>query len=183
MLSKKCQFGEPLHRLDKGTSGILLFSKDPATKELFEDLFRTRAIEKTYLAIVDGIPEEPQGFIDMPLRETKKQGSIFVSASRKKGLDARTEWELLRLLPKAALLSCKPITGRTHQIRVHFQIIGHPIVGDTVYGKMTKSPLASSTDRPLLHAWKLEFMHPVTGNKLSFKASLPDDMKKIIGDM
>lgn len=143
--------GLPLvHRLDRDTSGVLLFPKNHRTKQTLEDLFRKRKIEKEYLAVVEGFPQ--------------KEGEIVKPV---KGKWAKTEWKRLAIKGKRALLQCKPITGRTHQIRIHLKAIGHPIAGDYDYGTRRGN---LKIFRPLLHAKRVKF------DSKEFSAPVPEDL-------
>lgn len=158
-----------VHRLDQATSGVMLFAKtDLAYRELTR-MFAERRIHKTYYAFVHGIPKLHSGIIDAPIgRSTHDRTAMCVTT---RGRPAVTHWECLEASPNAnqALLACHPVTGRTHQIRVHLKHIGHPIVGDAKYGKKENPP----SERLLLHAYQIEFEHPVTKEKCLFTASLP----------
>ena len=159
-----------VHRLDQATSGVMLFTKtDIAYRELTR-MFAERRIHKTYYAFVHGIPKLHSGIIDAPIgRSTHDRTSMCVTT---RGRPAVTHWECLEAFPNAnqALLICRPITGRTHQIRMHLKHIGHPIVGDTKYGKKDNPP----SERLLLHAYQIEFEHPIMKEKCLFTAPLPE---------
>ena len=160
-----------VHRLDQATSGVMLFAKtDVAYRELTR-MFAERRIHKTYYAFVHGIPKLHSGIIDAPIgRGTHDRTSMCVTT---RGRPAVTHWECLEAFPNAnqALLVCRPITGRTHQIRVHLKHIGHPIVGDEKYGKTENPP----SERLFLHAYRIEFEHPITKEKCLFMAPLPKE--------
>jgi len=159
-----------VHRLDQATSGVMLFAKtDIAYRELTR-MFAERRIHKTYYAFVHGIPKLHSGIIDAPIgRSTHDRTSMCVTT---RGRPAVTHWECLEAFPNAnqALLVCRPITGRTHQIRVHLKHIGYPIFGDTKYGKKDNPP----SERLFLHAYRIEFEHPTKGEKCCFTAPLPE---------
>jgi 23S rRNA pseudouridine1911/1915/1917 synthase len=183
-----------VHRLDKDTTGLMVVAKnDRAHKALarqFADHGRSGPLERAYLAFVWGIPSRPKGTIDAPLdrhpRARDKQ------AVREGGREAITHWELLETYngsdgkPVASLLSCRLETGRTHQIRVHLAHIGHPLLGDDVYGPGFKTKAAllpeharkalTALGRQALHAYLLGFEHPVTMEAQSFKSPLPADL-------
>ncbi|MBR1843720.1 MAG: RluA family pseudouridine synthase [Opitutales bacterium] len=160
-----------VHRLDQATSGVMLFAKtDVAYRELVR-MFAERRIHKTYYAFVHGIPKLHSGIIDAPIgRSTHDRTSMCVTT---RGRPAVTHWECLEAFSNAnqALLVCRPITGRTHQIRVHLKHIGHPIVGDEKYGKKENPP----NERLFLHAYRIEFNHPITKEKCLFTAPLPEE--------
>lgn len=144
-----------VHRLDKDTSGIMLI---PKTQEYFaylKSLFQKHEIKKTYLAVVRGVPKNKEGMIDAPIGITN--GSLKRSIrSKKMAKEAVTEYKVLRAWESGALLQVNPKTGRTHQIRVHLASIGHPIVGDKLYGGRT-SRERTATSRLMLHAASIEF--------------------------
>lgn len=169
-----------MHRLDKGTSGALLFARNEKTENELQLLFRQRKIEKCYLAIVDGIPKKRTGIIDNFLGKIRGyQGqSVWGAVAKNEGLRAVTEWELERHFFNSSLLKCMPLTGRTHQIRVHLSGIGHPILGDIQYGRHFTCDYHPS--RPLLHALSLSFYHPTTGKKITVTAPEPDDFKRAV---
>ena len=160
-----------VHRLDQATSGVMLFAKtDVAYRELTR-MFAERRIHKTYYAFVHGIPKLHSGMIDAPIgRSTHDRTAMCVTT---RGRPAVTLWECIEAFPNAnqALLVCRPITGRTHQIRVHLKHIGHPIVGDTKYGKTENPP----SERLFLHAYQIEFEHPITKRECLFTAPLPKE--------
>ena len=178
MSEKVCQREdvELAHRLDKETTGILLFTKnEPASKEV-RALFEQRAMEKEYLALVDGKPSERSGVRKSFLaRKSSFQGQTIWGSSGN-GLYAETAWSVHTHFEDRSLLCCRPKTGRTHQIRVHLAEMGHPILIDRQYASHFRSKLFSA--RPLLHAWRLSF--PWRGIKLSFEAPLPGDLHEAI---
>jgi RluA family pseudouridine synthase len=166
-----------VHRLDKDTSGALILAKNQAMKEALIALFVKRAIKKSYLAIADGVFKSEKFKVDNFL--TKKfaiQGqSIYASA--KEGQRAITRFSLLKKSQSSSLVLCEPITGRTHQIRVHLSELGHPILGDLQYGKSFRSPLQPV--RHLLHAYELTFCHPKTNIELKVQAPIPEDFQRV----
>lgn len=167
-----------LHRLDKDTTGVLLWAKNRVFAEHMHRLFKKREIKKTYFALVDQIPKEPFGHIENQLgRVCQYQGQSLWSAVER-GEEAVTEWRLERELKDAALLECHPHTGRTHQIRVHLSGIGHPILGDRQYGKRFKCSFRPS--RCLLHAYKVEFIHQKLKRAITIIAPLPSDFQEAI---
>jgi len=169
-----------IHRLDKETSGVLLLAKTEKAKEQMLALFKERAIQKLYLAIVDGVVEKEEGTIENYLG--KKSGyegqTIYGAVPPSKGVKAVTHWKCLAKAKSASLLCCEPHTGRTHQLRVHLSEMGHPILGDSQYGKKFKSSFHSS--RNLLHAYRLTFKHPRTGKLLKIVAPIPLDFKEAL---
>jgi 23S rRNA pseudouridine955/2504/2580 synthase len=170
----------PVHRLDRVTTGAILFAKNERIRDRLIEEFRTRDVKKVYLAIVDGLPKEDRGAIENYLGKlTEKGGSVYFGAVPKtKGKYAKTEWRVLKRGQKAALVECSIITGRTHQIRIHMADIGHPILGDPRYGQ--RFTCSYHPPRCLLHAYKLEFKHPVTENLVSIEAEIPMDFSEAL---
>ncbi|NPB09632.1 MAG: RluA family pseudouridine synthase [Thermodesulfobacteria bacterium] len=171
-----------VHRLDKDTSGLLLVAKNDRTHLALSQQFQDRKVEKTYLALVHGVPSSNWGRVDRPIgRHPVHRKKMSVHAPR--GREAVTEWRLRERFKKsrAALLEVHPLTGRTHQIRVHLSSIGHPIVGDELYGGCR--PTGPKASRQMLHAWRLSFVHPRSGETLSFEAPLPDDFQTLLEEL
>lgn len=174
---------ELAHRLDKETSGVLIMIKSAQAKEAILRLFKERQITKSYFALVQGIPKESQGRMSNFLGKIASYSgqNLWGEVSKDKGLLAITAWKLAQKGNKAALLTCFPETGRTHQIRVHLAGIGHPILGDSLYNK---SKLAAyQPKRCLLHAAKIEFTQPITGAKVSVEAPLPADFLEALATL
>jgi len=159
-----------VHRLDKETSGCLVVAKnDMAHRELSKQ-FAARTVEKIYLALVAGKLRKPAGVIDEKIgRHPVHRKRMQVSPHR--GRTARTEYRVIRSSDAASLIECRLHSGRTHQIRVHLHHLGHPVLGDKVYGPR----FAKNFPRQMLHAWKLGFRHPRTSQWKTFEASLPVD--------
>lgn len=166
--------GHPLrpgvvHRLDKDTSGCILIAKNDAAHAALAKQFAERTTRKTYLAVVRGRPRATAGVITGAIARHPVHRQRMSVSNRPDARAAETAWKLLASDGKTSLLECRPKTGRTHQIRVHLKHLGHPIAGDRVYGGGADFP------RQLLHAWKLEVLHPRTAQPLEFCAPLPDD--------
>jgi len=159
-----------VHRLDKETSGCLVVAKnDEAHRELSRQ-FAERVVEKTYLALVAGKLRKRSGIIEEKIgRHPVHRQRMSVSSSR--GRPAKTEYRVVRSGNQASLVECRLHSGRTHQVRVHLHHLGHPVLGDKVYATRA----AKDFPRQMLHAWKLGFQHPGTGDWKSLEASLPDD--------
>ena len=159
-----------VHRLDKETSGCLVVAKnDEAHRELSRQ-FAERVVEKTYLALVAGKLRKRSGIIEEKIgRHPVHRQRMSVSSSR--GRPAKTEYRVVRSGNQASLVECRLHSGRTHQVRVHLHHLGHPVLGDKVYATRA----AKDFPRQMLHAWKLGFRHPGTGDWKSLEASLPDD--------
>ena len=172
-----------VHRLDKDTSGLLLIAKTDAAHRGLQAMFARRTIEKTYLALVWGRPRPAAGRIEDAIGRSRRDPTkMTVRAPHSRA--ATTIYRTLEALPGATLLEIDLVTGRTHQIRVHFAARHHPVIGDTRYGgapwKRLRDPLLravfGSFGRLALHATRLTFTHPVTGAPMSFSAPLPDDV-------
>jgi len=164
-----------VHRLDKETSGALVVAKSELILEALQHQFRNREVEKTYLALVNGQVQPPRGIIEVPIGRdpTDRQRMAPVP----EGKYARTRYQVVRRFRKHTLLEAHPYTGRTHQIRVHLSWLGHPVVGDADYGSRRQRLL---TDRHFLHASRLRFTHPVTGEEMTFRAPLPEELDGLL---
>lgn len=161
-----------VHRIDKDTSGILVIAKNPDSLEKLKKQFATRRVKKKYLALVMGELAKPFGTIKGKIN--RQRGSFQKFSVADEGKEAETDYRLLKNLGKYSLVEVEPKTGRTHQIRVHFASLGHPIVADKLYGG--KMDLA----RMFLHAAEIEFTHPRTGEKLKFTSRLPADLQEFL---
>lgn len=166
-----------VHRLDKETSGIILLAKDDRSHHWLQEQFRLRQAKKVYLALVDGKPPTPVGRIEAPIGRSKEQRKLMAVVMENKGRAAVTEYATLETFPQHTLLEAHPITGRTHQIRLHLKFIGCPVAGDTVYGRRTPSlPLR----RQFLHAYRLTICLPGEQKPRTFEAPLPADLNSIL---
>ena len=163
----------PVNRLDLNTSGLVIFAKNEYVQENLIKQMQTKTFTKEYLAIVTGILENKKGIIDKPI--ARKDGSIIERCVSETGQRAITEYEVIREFGNNSLVKCKLLTGRTHQIRVHFAYIGHPLLGDSLYGK--KSDLIEGQ---ALHCYKLKFLHPVTSKELVIKCDLGKKLNNIL---
>lgn len=164
------------HRLDKETSGALLLAKGDPTP--FQDLFRNGAIQKEYWALVDGLLEGSGECKSRLVRKKMFEGQTIWGSSPVSGLEAHTRWHALRSGSDATLISCEPVTGRTHQIRVHLAEAGHPLLIDRQYARTFRSKIWAP--RPLLHSRRLAFTHPITGESISVEAPLPPDFESCL---
>lgn len=162
-----------VHRLDSGTSGLLIVAKDDPTHLRLQAMFRAHAIARRYLALVRGSPPHDRFAVDAPL--ARRRASIVVRADS--GRVAETWFDVRERLGGAALLEATPRTGRTHQIRVHLSSVGHPILGDRRYGGGGDEAKRLGLERPFLHSWRLSFEHPVTGTMLDLEERLPADLE------
>jgi 23S rRNA pseudouridine1911/1915/1917 synthase len=162
-----------VHRLDRDTSGLLVVAKSDSVHRALKSLLASRRLRREYLALVDGHPSARSGTIDAPIGRHRRDRKLM-SIDSEDPREARTHFEIERLLPAAALLRVVLETGRTHQIRVHLAAIGHPVCGDPQYGKAGQFDLA----RQFLHAARLAFRHPVTGDGVDVRSELPDDLRQ-----
>ncbi len=164
----------PVHRLDRGTSGLLAAAKHPHAQEVLKNQLHTNAFRRTYLAVCEGVPKPGEGTIQVPLGP--KPGSLMEQMVRPDGKFARTRYKVLEEYEGRALVELELDTGRTHQIRVHMAHIGHPLTGDFLYGREDRALIA----RPALHSARLELCHPISGERLTFAAPVPQDMEKLL---
>ena len=151
-----------------------MVAKHPHAQEVLKEQLHTPQFRRTYLAVCEGEPRPAGGVIDAPLGP--KEGSLVEQEVRPDGKAARTRYETLWSDGKRALLRLELDTGRTHQIRVHMAHLGHPLVGDFLYGTEDSSLIA----RPALHSWRVAFRHPITGKELPFTAPMPADMEALV---
>jgi len=176
-------FSEPsragiVHRLDKDTSGVLVVAKTPEALESLRAQFKARQVRKRYLALVEGIPATPDGVIDAPIGRDPTQRKRM--AVLRDGREAVTEFCVIEHYAEHSLLEVFPKTGRTHQIRVHLAFIGHPVVGDTVYGRRRQ---AIRLKRHFLHAAAITFTRPGTSETLTVEAPLPVGLANILAKL
>jgi len=167
-----------IHRLDKDTSGLIIVARNAATHSALADQMKRHAIVKRYLALVEGVVALDQGSIDAPIGRNprhRQQMAITVVKSRA----ARTHFRVQERFDRHTLLLLELETGRTHQIRVHLKAIGHPIVGDPVYGSGSINH-GLTLKRQFLHAYQLKFTHPTTGNAVNLEAPLPEDLQALL---
>ncbi len=175
-----------VHRLDKDTTGVMVVAKSDRAHLALSLAFRRRQVEKTYLAVCYGVPREREGVIEAPIgRHPRERQQMAVVSS---GRTARTRYAVEETFAGASLVSCRPVTGRTHQIRVHLAHLGHALVGDALYAgrqwRNLKDPRAAAAcrdfPRQALHAWRLAFDHPVSGERVVFSAPLPADLEALV---
>jgi len=162
-----------VHRIDRETSGVIVFARNAEAHRQLNRQFETRSVEKVYLAFVHGIISDDQGEIDKPLRQF---GSGRVAVDAQHGKDSITEFRVLERPGAFTLIEARPRTGRRHQIRVHFYSIGHPIVGDPLYGD---GAIQHSYSRLMLHARRLTLEQP-SGRRLTIEAAIPPSFQKIL---
>lgn len=172
-----------VHRLDKDTSGVMVVALDSATYYDLAEQFKQRTINRRYVALIYGNPKENSGQISLAIGRSETDRKKMSTRVRR-GKEALTIWKVIEKFRRASLIEAKLRTGRTHQIRVHFASIGHPVLGDRTYGKKieieTKEREALTFPRQMLHAESLGFIHPVTGEYLEFHSPVPDDMEERI---
>lgn len=164
-----------VHRLDRDTSGVLILAKNQRAEEALKEIFKKRRIKKKYLVLVWGKVEPPVGEIRIPLGRGSKDRLRVVPSSR--GRESVTAYKVKNYYPKAdvSLVEVDLLTGRTHQIRVHFNAIGHPVVGDKKYSNRKSGP-----SRQFLHAEEISFTSPFSKETLKIKSALSDDLKKYL---
>ena len=157
-----------VHRLDKGTSGLIVVARNDVSHRALSAQLRDRTLSRTYLAIVRGLVKDDAGELEGPIgRHPRERKRMAVVAG---GRYALTRYQVVERKRSHTLLRCDLDTGRTHQIRVHLAAFGHPVMGDAEYGGQE-----DDVDRPMLHAWRLRLLHPRTGAEMSFEAAPPDD--------
>lgn len=173
--------GDPLrpgivHRLDAGTSGLLIVAKDRAAFEGLGPMMRDHEVDRRYLALVRGAVEHDRFIVEAPLQ--RHRAKIVVRTAT--GREAETSFEVLERFERATLLEAAPRTGRTHQIRVHLSSVGHPILGDGRYGGGGDDAKALGLTRPFLHAWRLTFTEPVSGERVDVEEPPPADLAAVL---
>jgi len=177
-----------VHRLDKDTSGTLVVAKHADAHLNLSAQFKNRTVVKEYLTLVAGRVRAEQGSVELPVGRHPTDRKRMSTHSRK-GRPAETLWRVRERFPAATLLQIRLKTGRTHQIRVHCAAIGHPVVGDPVYGsrrrlsgqgKGATAGILVGCKRQMLHAWRLTFVHPASGEEMTFASPLPGDMQEVL---
>ncbi len=166
-----------VHRLDRDTSGLILLAKNDQAHHFLQDQFRLRKTVKTYIALVDGKPPTPSGRIEAPVGRDSVHRKLMAVTGIKKGREAVTEYRTLENFKGHTLLDVHPLTGRTHQIRVHMKFIGCPVAGDTVYGHRHAT---IGLDRQFLHAARLTIRLPGEEKARTFEARLPQELEKVL---
>jgi 23S rRNA pseudouridine1911/1915/1917 synthase len=177
-----------VHRLDKGTSGVMVVAKDDEAFHHLTKQFKNRTVDKVYLSIAYGKLNEDEGLIESPIGRHPSQRKRM-STRTKRGRSAITRWRKIEEFDSCTLLEIFPQTGRTHQIRVHLSSIGHPPLGDPLYGRKGRpgaihDPIlkecVKKLNRQALHAQRLEFIHPRTGDRVQFTSPIPRDMSEVL---
>lgn len=166
-----------VHRIDKDTTGLLIIAKNDAAHMKLSEALSDRSLSRKYFALVHGNIKEDSGTVSAPIARSEKDRKMMAVA-KKGGREAVTDFEVIERFSDYTLLLCSLRTGRTHQIRVHMKHIGHPIVGDKTYGVKKEE---FSLSGQLLHAGRLDFIHPKDGEKISVTSPLPDDFEKVLG--
>jgi len=186
-----------VHRLDRETSGVIIFAKNPEAHRILSMAFEGREVKKEYIAIVQGTPSEKEGIIDMPIAEHPSKKGMMVPS--KNGKPSVTKYRVLESYERFSLLDLFPLTGRTHQIRVHCKAIGHPLAVDPMYSERKAFLLSEikkkykhgdefTEERPIisrctLHAKSIHFNHPADGRKMVIESPLPKDMNALISQL
>ncbi|MCP4023029.1 MAG: RluA family pseudouridine synthase [Desulfobacteraceae bacterium] len=167
-----------VHRLDKDTSGAIVVAKTDFAFHFLQKEFKQRRVKKKYIALVMGIIKESEGEIDLPVgRHPVKRKLMCVN--QENGKPAQTRWKINKRLKNACMVEAHILTGRTHQIRVHFYALNHPLVGDKIYQHRRYRKKTSIAPRQMLHSRQISFRHPFSGVRVSFKAKIPEDFLKV----
>lgn len=169
-----------VHRLDQDTSGVILLAKNDRAHQFLQDQFRDRLVDKEYMALVDGRPPTPNGRVEVAIGRDPKYRQRMAPALERDGREAISEYFTVEEFPKHTYLRVKIMTGRTHQIRVHLNFLGCPVVGDTVYGRKNPSIL---TPRQFLHAFRLSIVIPGEEDRHCFEAPLPLELEGILKEL
>lgn len=169
-----------VHRLDKATSGLIVLAKNERAHRWLQDQFRLRKVDKTYLALVDGRPPTPSGRVEAHIGRDPSHRKRMAIVPESRGREAISEYRTLETFRHHTLLEFHPLTGRTHQIRLHCAFLGCPIVGDAVYGR--KKP-SVDIDRHFLHAYRLKIILPEEKQPRTFEASLPEELERVLNSL
>ncbi len=169
-----------VHRLDKDTSGLIVVAKNDRSHHWLQEQFKSRKVKKTYLALVDGKPPTPAGRVETPIGRNTTHRKLMAVVPLEKGREAVSEFRTLENFPTHTLLEIHPLTGRTHQIRVHLAFLGCPVTADRVYGKRKSSV---ELGRHFLHAYQLQITLPDEEHARVFTAPLPQDLQQVLDDL
>jgi len=170
-----------VHRLDRETSGLLVVAKRATVLDALQRAVAARDVSRRYLALVSGHVKQDEGTIDAPIGRHPRHRTKMAVVSG--GRAAVTRYRVLERLAAATLIEASLVTGRTHQIRVHFAHLGHPVIGDQVYGGRRTRPGSLPVGRQILHAYRLAFRHPTTGAPMEFEAPLPEDFVRTLAQL
>jgi 23S rRNA pseudouridine1911/1915/1917 synthase len=165
-----------VHRLDAGTSGLMVVAKDDATHAALSQMFRRHEIDRVYLALVRGVVEQDRFLIEAALERRKARIRVGLVTGR----EASTQVDVRERLGARTLVEARPRTGRTHQIRVHLSAVGHPVLGDRAYGGGGDDAARLGLTRPFLHSWRIAFTHPITGERIEAEDPLPEDLARAL---
>jgi 23S rRNA pseudouridine1911/1915/1917 synthase len=165
-----------VHRLDAGTSGLMVVAKDDQAHLALSDLFRRHLVDRGYLALVRGRPAHDSFLVDAPLERLGARIRVRSTTGR----EAATEVDVRERYARTALVEARPLTGRTHQIRVHLSSVGHPVMGDRTYGGGGDHAARLGLSRPFLHSWRISFDHPVNGSRIEREDRLPADLEEAL---
>jgi 23S rRNA pseudouridine1911/1915/1917 synthase len=165
-----------VHRLDAGTSGLMVVAKDDVTHAALAEMFRRHQVDRRYLALVRGRLEQDQFLIEAALERRRAKIRVDVAS----GKQAATEVEVRERLGRRTLVEARPRTGRTHQIRVHLSAVGHPVLGDRAYRGGGEDATTLGLSRPFLHSWRMAFQHPLTGERVELEDPLPEDLTEAL---
>ena len=173
------RYGDPhlVHRLDKDTSGIMVAALNESTALDLRRQFKDREVKKAYKAIASGLLRDMKGMIDVPIRRSRRDPTKM-DTGWSRARQSVTEYQVVEMLKDATLVDVFPLSGRTHQIRVHFSYIGHPLLGDSKYADSEKG-----ASRQMLHAWRLSFIEHASGERVYYEVDPPDDFKKTVGKL
>lgn len=170
-----------VHRLDRGTSGLLIVARTETARERLQQALADRTVRRRYWALVDGVPRQRAATIDAPIARHPRKRTVFTTASD--GREAVTHYEVIADHGRAAELDVTLETGRTHQVRVHLSALGHPLCADRAYGASPLGAQELGLQRPALHAAGIAFHHPVTGEPIELSDPLPDDLRAAVGGL
>ncbi len=178
------KFKEPhlVHRLDKDTSGLLIVALDEKTALNIREQFKEKEVKKVYVAIVKGIIKEEAGEISVPIKRSRRDPTKM-SVGYSHARDSTTRFKVKERLNGATFVEIYPLSGRTHQIRVHFAYYGYPVLGDRKYGGESIRTVPILPPRQMLHAWQISFKEPETEKRIHFEAPVPDDFKRILSGL
>jgi 23S rRNA pseudouridine1911/1915/1917 synthase len=165
-----------VHRLDAGTSGLMVVAKDDTTHAALAQMFRRHELDRVYLALVRGVVEQDRFLIEAALERRKAR----IRVGPVTGREATTQVEVRERLGARTLVEARPRTGRTHQIRVHLSAVGHPVLGDRAYGGGGDDASRLGLTRPFLHSWRIAFSHPVTSERIEAEDPLPEDLARAL---